>query len=87
MWFVIMTCGQKMSRITRLFTNLLQGELDMPKKAKAAVAANTATKRTGAGRPKGSGKFGCATKVIRIPTHLQEEIVNFITKKIKAEKK
>jgi hypothetical protein len=70
---------------------LLQGELDMPKKAKAAVAANTATKsatkRTGAGRPKGSGKFGCATKVIRIPTHLQEEIVNFITKKIKAEKK
>jgi hypothetical protein len=40
------------------------------------------------GRPVGSGKYGCETKVIRIPAQLEEEIRAFIAKKIiKADKK
>lgn len=44
-------------------------------------------KRKGAGRPKGTGKFGCPTKAIRIPAHLKEEVVAFVMKKLKAENK
>lgn len=37
--------------------------------------------RTGAGRPKGSGKFGAETKAIRIPVHEIENVLKFITHK------
>ena len=63
----------------------------MPKKvAKKAVkkTVKAATKKTvGAGRPKGSGKFGCETKAMRIPTHLADDVQTFVMKKLKAEGK
>lgn len=34
--------------------------------------------RPGAGRPAGSGKFGVPTKPIRIPTHLVDNVLQFI---------
>lgn len=46
-----------------------------------------ATKAKKAGRPKGSGKYGCETKAVRIPAHLVKEIQAFIAKKIKNENK
>jgi DNA polymerase V len=46
-----------------------------------------AKKRSGAGRPVGSGKFGVPTKVIRVPEHLVDEINTFIFKKMKAQAK
>ncbi|MDR2116738.1 MAG: hypothetical protein LBP87_10215 [Planctomycetaceae bacterium] len=55
----------------------------MPKKAAVKKAAvKRVSKRSGAGRPKGTGKFGCETKVIRVPVHLVEEIYDFIKRKI-----
>lgn len=38
-------------------------------------------KRKGAGRPKGTGKFGVPTKAIRVPESMVEQIVNFIRRK------
>jgi hypothetical protein len=52
----------------------------MPKK----VTEKPAAKKTGAGRPVGTGKFGTATKVIRVPVHLVEDIYAFISKKLRA---
>ena len=60
----------------------------MPKKAAKKVMVKRmkkAVKR--AGRPKGSGKFGCETKAVRIPAHLEEDIQAFIRRKLKAENK
>ncbi|MDR3197595.1 MAG: hypothetical protein LBU34_06955 [Planctomycetaceae bacterium] len=55
----------------------------MPKKSAVKKAAGKrVTKRSGAGRPKGTGKFGCETKVIRVPVHLVDEIYDFIRRKI-----
>jgi len=34
--------------------------------------------REGAGRPAGSGKFGVPTKPLRVPTHLIDDVVQFI---------
>jgi len=34
-------------------------------------------KRSGAGRPKGQGKYGTSTKAIRVPEHLLEEVRNY----------
>ncbi|MGL6194182.1 MAG: hypothetical protein ACRC2T_05105 [Thermoguttaceae bacterium] len=62
----------------------------MPKKTVKKVAtpkAKSAKKSTGAGRPKGSGKYGSETKAMRVPAHLVEDIQAFIFKKIKDEKK
>ncbi len=74
----------------------------MPKKSakktikKAATkipAQNTVVKKAvkkgakTAGRPQGSGKYGCPTLAMRIPTHLKDEVQAFVTKKIKAEAK
>jgi len=63
----------------------------MPKKAvkktvKKAVVKKTVKKRAGAGRPKGSGKYGCETKAVRIPAHLEGDVQAFIMKKVKAAK-
>lgn len=59
----------------------------MPKKKTAKKAAvKKVAKRAGVGRPKGSGKFGCETRVIRVPAHMADEIMGFIKKKLKAEK-
>jgi len=63
----------------------------MPKKAvkktvKKAVAKKAVKKSTGAGRPKGSGKYGCDTKAVRIPKHLEGDVQAFVMKKIKAAK-
>ncbi len=44
-------------------------------------------KREGAGRPKGSGKFGCETTVIRVPAHLVEDVRDFVAKKLAAGQK
>ncbi len=44
-------------------------------------------KREGAGRPKGTGKFGCETTTIRVPIHLIDAVHDFVAKKLKAEKK
>ncbi len=38
-------------------------------------------KRKGAGRPKGTGKFGVPTKAIRVPESMSDQIVNFIHRK------
>lgn len=38
--------------------------------------------RKGAGRRIGSGKYGVATKVIRVPIHLEREVEEFIKMKI-----
>jgi hypothetical protein len=60
----------------------------MPKKTAKKVAKKTT--QSGAnrvGRPKGSGIFGCATKAVRIPAHLEDEIQLFIRRKLKTEGK
>ncbi|MDR2756894.1 MAG: hypothetical protein LBC20_14440 [Planctomycetaceae bacterium] len=57
----------------------------MPKKTTKKVKKTTKTTSTRAGRPKGSGKFGCITKAIRIPIHLENEVQLFIRRKLKAE--
>ena len=43
--------------------------------------------RPGAGRPVGSGKYGCKTKAVRVPEHLIGDIQAFVMKKIKADRK
>jgi hypothetical protein len=60
----------------------------MPKKSvkKAAKAAPKVARSTGSGRPQGSGKFGCPTKAIRIPVHLEQEVVEFALRKIRTGK-
>ncbi len=64
------------------------------KKSVAKIPAqNTAVKKAvkkgakTAGRPPGTGKYGCPTSAMRIPTHLKDEVQAFVTKKIKAEAK
>lgn len=69
----------------------------MPKKAAKKVAKKAAKKTVKksvqrtmskkAGRPKGSGKYGCETKAVRVPAHMILDIQAFIAKKIKNEKK
>ncbi len=54
---------------------------------KRAVPEKKAASGSGVGRPKGSGKFGCETKVIRVPSHMVEEIFVYVTKKLKTEQK
>lgn len=39
-------------------------------------------KRNGAGRPKGSGKYGESTKAIRLPVSMINPIVKFISQKV-----
>jgi hypothetical protein len=55
-----------------------------PKAAKKATK-KTATNPTGAGRPKGSGQYGCPTKSVRVPIHLVEAVKVFAQKKVKSE--
>jgi hypothetical protein len=50
---------------------------------KTTTKTKTTKGATHTGRPVGSGKFGSATKVIRVPVHLVEDIYAFIAKKIK----
>ncbi|MDO4568843.1 MAG: translesion error-prone DNA polymerase V autoproteolytic subunit [Planctomycetia bacterium] len=38
-------------------------------------------RRKGAGRPKGTGKFGVPTKAIRVPEAMVDQIINFIHRK------
>ena len=40
-------------------------------------------RRPGAGRPKGTGKYGCRTKTVRIPIDMIPEIDTFIRERIK----
>ncbi len=63
----------------------------MPKKSakksavtKTADVVKKAVKR--AGRPKGTGKYGCETKAVRIPIHLEEDVRSYILRKIKSGK-
>lgn len=35
-------------------------------------------KRTGAGRPQGTGKFGVPTTAMRVPTHMLDEVREFV---------
>ncbi|MDR2754475.1 MAG: hypothetical protein LBC20_02100 [Planctomycetaceae bacterium] len=65
----------------------------MPKKSVKKSAKKTVkktvkkvTRKVGVGRPKGSGKYGCPTKLIRVPTHLAQEIVEFALQKNKVKK-
>ena len=60
----------------------------MPKKSvkKAVKKAKTAKKSTGAGRPKGSGQYGCETKAVRVPVHLENDVKAFVMKKVKGAK-
>ena len=44
-------------------------------------------RRPGPGRPANSGRYGCATKPIRVPAHLIADIEQFVQKRIKAERK
>ena len=63
------------------------------KKAVKKIAKKTVKKTvkktanpTGAGRPKGSGMYGCETKSVRVPAHLAEAVRAFAKKQIKAGK-
>ncbi|MDR2115301.1 MAG: hypothetical protein LBP87_02860 [Planctomycetaceae bacterium] len=64
----------------------------MPKKSVKKSAKKVEKKsvkkivRTSAGRPIGSGKFGCPTKAIRVPAHLAHEIIEFALRKNKTNK-
>jgi hypothetical protein len=65
----------------------------MPKKSVKKSAKKTVkksvkkvTRRVGAGRPKGSGKYGCPTKLVRVPVYLAQEVVEFAIQKNKAKK-
>ena len=58
------------------------------KSAKAqAASGGRGGVRPGAGRPVGSGKYGCKTKAVRVPEHLIEDIQAFVMKKVKADRK
>jgi len=59
----------------------------VPKKAVKAKVVKRGGNRTGAGRPIGSGKYGCKTKAVRVPEHMVSEIQAFIMKKVKAAQK
>jgi hypothetical protein len=48
------------------------------KNTEKRIADKRIKKQSSAGRPKGTGKFGCDTKVIRVPVHLVDEIFSFI---------
>ncbi len=41
-------------------------------------------KRKGAGRPKGTGKFGEPTKAVRLPISMIDDVLEFIKRKKKA---
>ena len=56
------------------------------KVAKKVKKAAKGGNRTGAGRPVGTGKFGCATKAVRVPAHLVDEIQAYALKRAKAKK-
>ncbi len=43
-------------------------------------------KREGAGRPKGTGKYGCKTAAIRVPAHLVDDVRDFVAENLKAGK-
>ncbi|MDR1963816.1 MAG: DUF2281 domain-containing protein [Planctomycetaceae bacterium] len=65
----------------------------MPKKSVKKSVKKSAKKtvkksvsNSGVGRPKGSGKFGCPTKAVRIPEHLEQEVLDFALRKVKATK-
>ena len=58
-----------------------------PKKAAKAKPVVRGGNRSGAGRPIGSGKYGCKTKAVRVPEHMVSEIQAFIMKKVKAANK
>ena len=47
-------------------------------------AAQKPAKPTGAGRPKGSGTYGCETQSVRVPIHLVQAVKDFAMRKIKA---
>lgn len=61
----------------------------MPKKK---VKRSTVTKKAGsrkakrAGRPKGSGKYGCETKAVRIPVYLEDDVKSYVLRKVKSGK-
>lgn len=60
----------------------------MPKKSVKKVAVKRVKKvMKRAGRPKGSGKYGCETKAVRVPAHLEDDIQAFIRRRLKAESK
>jgi len=77
--------------VTEMYETLTK-ENKMPKKSakKSAVTKKAgATKKSSvkrAGRPKGSGQYGCETKAVRVPVHLENEVKNFVLRKIKAGK-
>jgi hypothetical protein len=50
-------------------------------------SAKKTNRSSGAGRPKGSGKYGCPTKLIRVPAHLVQEVVEFAVQKNNKSKK
>ncbi|MDR2704999.1 MAG: hypothetical protein LBC02_04390 [Planctomycetaceae bacterium] len=49
-------------------------------------SAKKTTRSPGSGRPKGSGKYGCPTKLIRVPVHLAQEVMEFAIQKNKSKK-
>ncbi|MDR0336714.1 MAG: hypothetical protein LBI18_06445 [Planctomycetaceae bacterium] len=61
----------------------------MPKKSVKKTVKKTVkkvTRKAGVGRPKGSGKFGCPTTVVRIPAHLKQDVLDFAIQKLKSKK-
>ena len=79
-----------MARFVTELQETYKKEIKMPKKsAKKAAKKAAATKRASvkrAGRPKGSGRYGCETKAVRIPVHLEEDVKNYVLRKVKAGK-
>ena len=69
-----------------------KAKVKAPAKKKAVKRGVAAPKKTakagkGAGRPLGSGKYGCKTKAVRVPEHLVAEVQSFVMKKVKSERK
>ena len=78
------------ARFVTEIQRLSHEEIAMPKKSTKKSAKKVgATKKSGvkrAGRPKGSGVYGCETKAVRVPAHLEEDIKNYALRKVKAGK-
>ena len=87
-----MWSGLSVARFVTEMYETLTKENKMPKKRTKKAAARkkaVATKKASvkrAGRPKGSGQYGCETKAVRVPVHLEDDVKSFVMRKIKAGK-
>lgn len=73
--------------ITTCFTHQIMPKKTSKKKVQTSAAKNRGGARKGAGRPVGSGKYGCPTVAVRVPAHLVDDVKAYALKKVKSERK